>query len=454
MKTKLTLLLIATTSFFATAQNNEACTENLSLMASNAIAKDASAYTYLNELRKTCPSYDKRIYSYGEYAIKNMIAAAPEGAEKERLVRDLMKLYDENLQYFPETGSGADMKKGLALFNYTTGKKDEIFQLFDKGFKADKENFTSTRALYAYFEIFVKDYEANAKGIELQQVFDRYDDISDKLVVIQKDVSEAKDVLITKEEGGQELDTKEAKAKTKYESELEDIATVTSSMDAIIFKLSSCDKLIPFYQKSFEANKTNKQWLQRAASRLESKNCESDPLFTKIAEALYKLDPSAEAAYSLGNVELQKRNTAKAVEYFNKSADLFKDNSKKAAVYMKLASLYTKSNKSQARNYAKKALAVKPSYGAAYLLIAQLVGESLNECGNTPFEKRAIYWLAARYADKAGSVDSSVRAPANKMAASYRAAAPSKTDVFTEGMAGKTVTFNCWVGESITVPAL
>lgn len=453
MKTKLTLLLIATTAFFATAQNNEACTENLSLMATNAQAKDPSAYTYLTELRKSCPSYDKRIYSYGEYAIKNMITGK-EGAEKEVLVRDLMKLYDENFQYFPETGKGVSMKKGLALFNYTTGKQDEVFELFDNAFKNDKENFTSTRALYAYFEIYVKNYEANTKGIQLQQVFDMYDDVSEQLAVIQKSVSDAKDVLIAKEEAGQELDTKEVKAKTKYESELEDVATVTSSMDAVIFKLSSCDKLIPFYQKSFEANKTNKLWLQRAASRLEAKSCESDPLFTKISEALYKLDPSAEAAYNLGSVELQRKNTTKALEYFNKSASLFTDNSKKAAVYMKIASMYAKSNKSQARSYAKKALAAKPSYGSAYLLIAQLVGESVNECGNSPFEKRAIYWLAARYADKAGSADSSVRATANKMAASYRAAAPSKTDIFTANMAGKTITFNCWVGESITVPSL
>lgn len=452
MKTKLTLLLIATTAFFATAQSNDACTENLSLMASNAKAKDPSAYTYLNDLRKTCPSYDKRIYSYGEYAIKTMIGNA-QGAEKDKYVRDLMKLYDENLQYFPETGSGASMKKGLALFNYTTGNKDEIFQFFDDGFKNDKANFNSTRALYAYFEIFVNDFEVNKKGIELQQVFDKYDDINEQLLIIQKDISDAKDVLITKEEAGQELNDKEAKAKLKYESELEDITTVTTSMDAIILKLSSCDKLIPFYQKSFEANKANKVWLQRAASRLEAKSCESDPLFTKIAEALYKLDPSAEAAYSLGTAELQKRNTTKALEYFNKSASLFNDNSKKAAVYMKIASLYIKSNKSQARVYAKKALAAKPSYGNAYLVIAQLIGSSVNECGNNPFEKRAIYWLAAKYADRAGSVDSSVRATANKMAADYRAAAPSKTDIFTAGMAGKTITFNCWVGESVTVPS-
>jgi hypothetical protein len=53
MKTKLTLLLIATASFFIQAQNTEACTETLSLMATSVKAKDASAYDYLTTLRKT-----------------------------------------------------------------------------------------------------------------------------------------------------------------------------------------------------------------------------------------------------------------------------------------------------------------------------------------------------------------------------------------------------------------
>ena len=456
MKTKLSLLFVIAAGFFAQAQNNEACTETLSLMASSVKAKDPAGYDYLTTLRKDCPSFDKRVYSYGEFAIKQKIDQAS-GAEKEKYVRDLMKFYDENYKYFPNEGAGVDMKKGLALFNYKVGTNDEVFGLFDKAFTSDKANFDSTRALYAYFEIFVKDYEAGNKGIELQQVFDKYDDILEKLNGLEKEFSDAKDVLISKEESGQQLDSKEAKAKSRYEGNLEDIATVTSSMDAIIVQLSTCDKLIPFYAKSFEQNKTNKVWLLRAADRLEAKECDGDPLFSKISEALLKVDPSAPAYEKQGIVEYQKKNISKAVEYLNKAAEMYADNSKKANVYMKIASIYSKSNKSQSRNYAKKALAVKPSYGKAYLLIAQLYGSSINDCGADQFEKRAMYWLAANYCDKAAAADSSLKATAAKMAAGYRAAAPSKTEIFSHpkgNMSGKRIAFDCWVGESITVPTL
>lgn len=455
MKTKLSLLFVIVVGFFANAQN-EACTETLSLMASSVKAKDPAGYDFLTTLRKDCPSFDKRIYSWGEFGVKQKIDNAAAG-EKEKYVRDLMKFYDEAYKYFPNENAGVDMKKGLALFNYKLGTNDEIFALFDKAFTTDKANFDSTRGLYAYFEIFVKDYEAGNKGIELQQVFDKYDDILEKLTTLEKEFSEAKDVLIAKEEAGQELDSKEAKAKSRYEANLEDIATVTSSMDAIIVQLSTCDKLIPFYAKSFEENKTNKVWLLRAADRLEAKECDTDPLFSKISEALLKVDPSAPAYEKQAMVEYQKKNTAKAIEYFNKAAEMYSDNTKKANVYMKIASLYSKSNRSQSRNYARKALAVKPSYGKAYILIAQLYAASINDCGNDPFKKRAIYWLAANYCDKAAAADSSLKSTARDLAGRYRAAAPSKTEIFShpEGnMSGKRIAFECWVGESVTVPTL
>ena len=454
MKKTLTLLALTAISYLGYTQNSEACTENISLLASSVKAKDGAAYDYLTTLRKDCPSFHKGIYYYGELAIKQRIESSKNESEKEQNIADLFKLYEEYFKYFPSDGAGVDMKKGLALFTYSPEKKETVYNYFDKAFKEDNANFTSTKGLYAYFEIFVNDYKANAKGITLQQVFDKYDDITEKLTLLGKEDSEEKDVLIAKEEAGSQLDSKETKKKARLETNLENISIVNTSMDAIIVELSTCDKLIPFYQKGFEENKNNEVWLKRAADRLEAKECDTDPLFSKISEALYKLNPSADAAYKLGVVELQKKNTTKAMEYFNQAADMFTDNTKKATVYMKMASSYMKSNKSQARAYARKALQVKPSYGRAYLLIAQLYGNSINDCGNNPFDKRALYWLAAQYADKAAAVDSSLRDTASKMAASYRAAAPSRTEIFQSGKQGQRIAFDCWIGESVVVPTL
>jgi hypothetical protein len=92
--------------------------------------------------------------------------------------------------------------------------------------------------------------------------------------------------------------------------------------------------------------------------------------------------------------------------------------------------------------------------GRAHLLIASLYASSANDCGDNQFNKRAIYWLAADIARKAGRVDASIKKLATRTAQSYMGRAPSKTDIFSEANEGSKITFNCWVGASVTVPKL
>jgi hypothetical protein len=99
-------------------------------------------------------------------------------------------------------------------------------------------------------------------------------------------------------------------------------------------------------------------------------------------------------------------------------------------------------------------LDANPSNGKAYLMIASLYASSANDCGTTTFEKRAIYWKAADVARQAGRVDPALSGRAAQAATSYASKAPSKEDIFNSGMSGKTVSFNCWVGGSVTVPSL
>ena len=74
-------------------------------------------------------------------------------------------------------------------------------------------------------------------------------------------------------------------------------------------------------------------------------------------------------------------------------------------------------------------------------------------CGTDVFSKRAVYWLAERYALKAGKVDASLKKTAAGTAANYRAKAPSKTDIFNNPEI-KSVKIGCWIGETVKVPKL
>lgn len=455
MKAKLTLVLLIAASFLVNAQSADKCPEDIQYLVQFSKSKDYNdAYTYLQSMRKACPSYHKAIYIYGEFILKDKIENAQTPQEKEAFIKDLVSLYGEHDKYYPDNGAGNTVKKAMLLLENNVGTKEEVYNYLDTAFKTDAANFTSAKALYTYFELFVDDYEAGKKGIELQQVFDKYDEITEKLEVEEKGLSDELDNLLNKIEAQETLTDKEVRLKERNEYNLEQFSTVKGSMDAKIVLLSTCDKLIPFYQKSFEEKKTDVLWLKRAAERLEAKDCDSDPLFTKISEQLHKLNPTAESAYLLGVSAQRAKNTTKALEYYNQAAELFKDATKKAKVYYKIATMYGTGNKTQARSYAKKALAAKPFFGQAYMLIAQLYASSANDCGKTPFEKRAVYWLCAQYANKAASVDPGLKATASRQAASYNASAPFKTDIFNEAMAGKTISFNCWIGESVRVPNL
>ena len=119
-----------------------------------------------------------------------------------------------------------------------------------------------------------------------------------------------------------------------------------------------------------------------------------------------------------------------------------------------MATIYARSSKSTARNYAQKAIDANPSNGKAYLLIATLYANSANDCGDSAFDKRAIYWKAAEVARQAGRVDPSLSGRSGQAVNSYMSKAPSKEMIFNSGMSGKTVTFNCWVGGSVKVPNL
>jgi tetratricopeptide (TPR) repeat protein len=336
----------------------------------------------------------------------------------------------------------------MYLFENGVGTKDEIYGLLEKAVKTDLENTTNGKALYTYFEMFVDKFEGGNSTYQLQDVFNLYDVISDKIDIETNKLSEELDELLKIEET-QELNSRQERSKNRCVVNIESYEIIRTSMDSKIEKLATCDRLVPFLEKSYEENKTNEEWLNRAAARLYKKGCSDSSLFEKISDQLYNLNPTPQAAYNKGVNQMKKGNKTKALEFFNQAADLYKDVNKKADVYFTIANqVYGNSNKSQARVYCEKALQVKPSYDKSYLYIAQLYANSVNEAADDAFDKRAVYWLAAQTARKAGT------SAGNAAAATYDKLAPSRQEIFAAGKSGQQICFKGWIGKCVTVPTL
>ena len=92
--------------------------------------------------------------------------------------------------------------------------------------------------------------------------------------------------------------------------------------------------------------------------------------------------------------------------------------------------------------------------GKAYLAISAMYAKSANNCGTDNFSKRSVYWLAANEAAKAGRVDPNMKKNAAKSIANYNAKAPQKSEIFSSGRAGQTISIGCWIQRSVTVPNL
>ena len=458
MKNRILLLMMAS-GLIATAQfDKSSCPSNLSIFAEFAKVKNFdSAYQPWLEVRNNCPELNVATFIYGERILNHKIKKATD--DKAALQASLMSLYDGWLTYFPNTKRGASevgkilSSKAQAMVDNKLGTKREAYEIFDQAFTQDPNSFTSPKRLYTYFKTAYQLYKQGDKTAEV--LFDKYEEVSEKFVLEQTNLAKKLDVILKKLETGEALTSREQRNKRVYETNTFAFSTYAGNLDAMISKESSCENLIPLYRKNFEANRSNSVWLNRAASRMDAKECADDPLFVELVEALHAINPSANSAYYLGILKDKAGESKAALAYYEESLTLEQDQYRKADILYKIAVKFKKRNlKSKSRSYARKALKNRPSMGKAYMLIASLYAASANDCGNTQFEKRAVYWLAAKTARKAATVDSGVKKTALKLAASYEGRAPSKTDIFTEGRAGETISFSCWINSSVTVPQL
>ncbi len=434
------------------AQNPE-CNTNLSIYVEHAKVKNYdAAYTPWKMVYDNCPDINWANFAYGERILKDKIDKSS-GAEKEAYIKDLLALFDNSLKYFPDKAKLADVIKDKVLLQYDNKmiSDDQIYSELHEAFTKDKSNFKDPKALYLYFSSLVDLHSAGKR--DLQEVFDAYDDVTEKIEEENKKLTDQITALLPKEENNT-LTSKEKKQLSAATTNSESFGKIAGSIDSKLGALANCENLIPLYEKSFDAKKGDVIWVKRAVGRMFDKECTDDPMFKKLFEAQMALDPSADAYVYGGNLKQKAGDTNGAVADFNKALQLETDSYKRSNIAYKVATIFRRGSKSTARNYAQKAIDANPANGKAYLLIASLYANSANECGNTPFEKRAIYWKAADMARKAGRVDPAVSSNANQSAASYSERAPTKEMIFTEGMAGKTVTFSCWVGGSITVPNL
>ncbi|WP_033960048.1 tetratricopeptide repeat protein [Psychroserpens jangbogonensis] len=460
MKTRIILVLatLFLTANFSFAQQDEECMLNLTLMNDYVKSKKYDeAFEPWMKVRNKCPKFSYAIYAYGEkilnYKIKNST-----GQEKLDYISDLMVVWDKGMEFFPSKYDLGEVlaKKALKMYD---NQKDmsltdkQIYDGFDKAYTQDLENFTSAKGLYVYFTKIVDLYKAEQEPI--QDVFNKYDDVSEQLETINAKFTVKLNKLIEKEDAGTVLTKKEGKYKTFYQKSLEANGKISGSLDTYLGQLANCENLIPLYQKDFSTYKNDAVWLKRAVSRMYNKECTDDPLYIELVKAYDATAPSADTKYFVATILYKQNKNKEGDDYIKQAYELETDVFKKGRLAKKIANGYKKRGSyGSARNYYREALKLNPSDGTPHLQIASMYAKSANSCGDTNFNKRAVFWYAAQEALKAGRVDARMKSSAQQAATSYNANAPTKAEIFQQGNAGTTISIGCWIGGSVKVPNL
>ena len=455
MKLKLVFLFAILNGFLASAQDKKKeCERDFTAFEElHRADKFDEAYEMLAGLRKKCPTFSEALYTYGEAILNHKMEVMNNGDEKNAVARDFAKLYDEYDKNYPQNAKNNSLKKALVLYRFQAVPEDEVYALLEQAFKANPAAFKSPEAVDAYATLLYNRYKAKDKGVTIAHFIETSSALS--LIADQglKLASETENGLLLKQKS-QELSLDEKIALQAAAQKAESFEIISKNLDKSVKQLTNCDALTAYYYGALATHSADGPWLEMALYRLDTQHCDRNAVFPKLADAYYKVSPTATAAFYMGVLAQRDKNTEKATAYFNESISKQSDKKEKARLYFRMANSYSGKDNATAKKYATQAMVENPAFSQPYFFLAQLYTAAGDQCGTTAFEKKALYWLAAETVMKSVVAEPKMKVSAEQIATGYRKKAPSKEEIAAGKMKGKQVAFGCWIQESVSVPKL
>lgn len=384
----------------------------------------SEAYSIWSDVRKNCPKQSEIVYTDGIQILQYKIDNAANTEEKELLVRDLMKLYDQYNKNFPTTTTDFEVNKAMALYDNKIEASEEILNLLDSGFSKASASITNANAIYTYFSMCNDKYKSGDKKFTSDFVLDKYTIVNGMLTrLINSNPNKTNDYI-----------------------------TAQNGISSLVKELATCDNLSAYYEKRYPSNKDNYEWVAGALTNLSVK-CGAEPIFTTMAQDFYATQTSAQSAKFMAVANLKQRKFEEAIKFYNESASLETNPKEKAKIYYTLGTGLLFGDKAKSKESLSKAIQFDPNLGRAYIFLANLYANASQECGKTDFEKKAINYLAIQTAKKAAVAEPKMKSTADKVAEKFASKSLTQTEINNEKMNGKSLTIGCWINETITFPA-
>jgi len=351
-----------------------------------------------------CPASSERMYVEGITMYRKYIESSTVPERTEELIDTMLLIYERRYEYFGGEGN-IKGREGIDLLRYRRDDINAVSQAYDMLKRSiELEKSQSRDAVIVTF--ISASITLNQKGkIDDNQVIEDYfmvTGIIDPLVANDRSMARAKE-------------------------------TIDDNM--IKSGLLTCEALNSYFQPQFEANKSDKLFLEKVIKFYQASGCNRADVYVSAAEQMYKLDPGPESAHQLGILMIEKNDFQKAATYLKMAVagDNIED-ATRADWFYELAVVSRANNDCcEAISYAKEAIAYKSDYGKAYITLGDAIIDCRENLGDD-FEQRTAFWAAADKYTKAKSVDPSVAEEANKKLNDYASQYPNNEEVFFRDM--------------------
>ena len=382
------------------------CVTNLSFYREYFKTKnyDEALPSWRNAYKFCPPSANHNMLIDGTTLMRRLISKnAANAAYRDALIDSLMTLHDTRAKYYPKYAVVALNNKGQDLFNYVKNDPKKLYDGFEGIISANQNDVRPTILLFdmqAAIDLF------QAGQLDAESVINLYQRNSDLL----ENLTLANDA------------DKEQAAKVKT-----DMGSVFASS-----KVASCESLIELYTPRLAADPDNLQLAQSIVKTMSmTENCDNNDLFLQAVTTMNKLDPSPSSSYYLSRLHGARGNYAEAISYLESAlAGLEAGDSKTADWTYELAAYCFKGGQNaKAFDYATKVAAESESLaGKAYFLSGNIWGAA--RCGGDEIARRAPYWVACDYMNKAKAADPSLTDEANRYISQYSVYFPETAEAF------------------------
>ncbi|MCQ2144159.1 MAG: hypothetical protein MJY72_00285 [Bacteroidales bacterium] len=366
---------------------------------------------------KLCPPNTREtVYTEGAAIYRYMINKNRNNAvAREAYVDTLLLLHDMRAQYYPKNAVTSLNNKGLDMVNYVQDDNKALYKdlgaiIANNGEQTKPQIFLfNLNAAVALFKDGV---------IDAEEVINTYENSMSYLEAIcAKDGSETN---------------------TKVKSDVENIF--------ISSHVADCDNLLALFGPRYDADPENVDLATKIVKMMgTTEGCTSNDLFLNAVNVMHSKNPSYLSAYNLFKLYSSRGDYNKAVSFAEEAIAYDESDTKIDAQYnYELAAYAIKSGKTaKAFEAATKAAELDPSLAAkAYMICATAWGAT--NCGGDDMARRAPYWVAVDYLNKAKAADASLADEANSLISQYAKYYPQTADAFMYGYQdGQSYTVAC-----------